>query len=136
MATVEKTSAQKPVRKMKKRGLGIYMQNILYKQVTLPFHNIGNNVNYRACERREQHYEYYNAFESNSDAYNTIQLYKSLNQNELNNKEIGYILDLRSNPGGLLSQAIKVADAFFILVKALAFFSGSPFISSIDLIFC
>ena len=33
-------------------------------------------------------------------------------QNELNNKEIGYILDLRSNPGGLLSQAIKVADAF------------------------
>ena len=44
MATVEKTSAQKPVKKMKKRGLGIYMQNILYKQVTLPFHNIGNNV--------------------------------------------------------------------------------------------
>ena len=31
---------------------------------------------------------------------------------ELNNKEIGYILDLRSNPGGLLSQAVKVSDIF------------------------
>ena len=31
---------------------------------------------------------------------------------DLNNKEIGYILDLRSNPGGLLKQAIKVADIF------------------------
>tara|TARA_B100000686_G_C16687023_1_gene915412 strand:- start:125 stop:1414 length:1290 start_codon:yes stop_codon:yes gene_type:complete len=33
-------------------------------------------------------------------------------QKELNNKEIGYILDLRSNPGGLLTQAIKVTDIF------------------------
>ncbi len=31
---------------------------------------------------------------------------------ELNNKEIGYILDLRSNPGGLLRQAVKVSDIF------------------------
>ena len=31
---------------------------------------------------------------------------------DLNNKEIGYILDLRSNPGGLLTQAVKVADIF------------------------
>ena len=31
---------------------------------------------------------------------------------DLNNKDIGYILDLRSNPGGLLDQAIKVTDAF------------------------
>ena len=31
---------------------------------------------------------------------------------DLNNKEIGYILDLRSNPGGLLKQAVKVADIF------------------------
>jgi len=30
----------------------------------------------------------------------------------LDNKEIGYILDLRSNPGGLLKQAVKVADIF------------------------
>ena len=31
---------------------------------------------------------------------------------DLNNKEIGYILDLRSNPGGLLKQAVKVTDIF------------------------
>ncbi len=31
---------------------------------------------------------------------------------ELNHKEFGYVLDLRSNPGGLLSQAIKVTDIF------------------------
>ncbi len=31
---------------------------------------------------------------------------------ELNDKEVGYILDLRSNPGGLLTQAVKVADIF------------------------
>ena len=33
-------------------------------------------------------------------------------KDDLNNEEIGYILDIRSNPGGLLDQAIKVSDAF------------------------
>ena len=33
-------------------------------------------------------------------------------QNNLDNKAIGYVLDLRSNPGGLLSQAVKVTDIF------------------------
>ena len=31
---------------------------------------------------------------------------------ELNNKQIGFILDLRSNPGGLLTQSVKVSDIF------------------------
>lgn len=31
---------------------------------------------------------------------------------DLNGKDIGYILDIRSNPGGLLDQAIKVTDIF------------------------
>jgi len=31
---------------------------------------------------------------------------------ELDNKQIGFILDVRSNPGGLLSQSIKVTDIF------------------------
>ena len=31
---------------------------------------------------------------------------------KLDNKQIGFILDLRSNPGGLLSQAVKVSDIF------------------------
>jgi len=30
----------------------------------------------------------------------------------LNDKQVGFILDLRSNPGGLLSQSIKVSDIF------------------------
>ncbi len=33
-------------------------------------------------------------------------------QEKLKNKEKGYILDIRSNPGGLLNQAIKVTDIF------------------------
>ena len=33
-------------------------------------------------------------------------------KNELNQKDKGYILDLRSNPGGLLSSAVKVTDIF------------------------
>ena len=31
---------------------------------------------------------------------------------EKNNKLVGYILDLRNNPGGLLSQAVKISDFF------------------------
>ena len=30
----------------------------------------------------------------------------------LNDKLVGYILDLRNNPGGLLTQAIKISDFF------------------------
>ena len=33
-------------------------------------------------------------------------------KNELNHTDKGYILDLRSNPGGLLSQAVRVTDIF------------------------
>ena len=36
---------------------------------------------------------------------------KSINQ-KLKDNELGYILDLRSNPGGLLTQAVKVTDIF------------------------
>ena len=57
MATVEKTSVKKPIKKIKKRGVGIYMQNILYKQVTLPFHNIGNNVAELLSEKISRDFE-------------------------------------------------------------------------------
>ncbi|MAE50426.1 MAG: peptidase S41 [Micavibrio sp.] len=33
-------------------------------------------------------------------------------KNQLGNKLVGYVLDLRNNPGGLLDQAIAVSDAF------------------------
>ena len=42
---------------------------------------------------------------------NLIESIKKI-KNELNQKDKGYILDLRSNPGGLLSQAVKVTDIF------------------------
>ena len=48
------------------------------------------------------------AFNQNSGS----QLKKEISKIEKNKMTIGYILDLRNNPGGLLSQAIKIADFF------------------------
>jgi len=48
------------------------------------------------------------SFNENSDK----QLFKNINNFEKKNKLTGYILDLRNNPGGLLSQAISITDFF------------------------
>ena len=48
------------------------------------------------------------SFNSNSSK----QLLEKINKLENKNKPIGYILDLRNNPGGLLTQAINVTDFF------------------------
>ncbi len=40
------------------------------------------------------------------------QIKSEINRFKKNKKIIGYILDLRNNPGGLLSQAIKISDYF------------------------
>ena len=48
------------------------------------------------------------AFNNNS----SNQLVEKINKFELNDKPVGYILDLRNNPGGLLTQAINVTDFF------------------------
>jgi len=48
------------------------------------------------------------SFNENSDE----QLFKKINNFEKNKKLNGYILDLRNNPGGLLTQAISITDFF------------------------
>ena len=48
------------------------------------------------------------AFNENSGS----QLKKEISKLEKNNKLAGYIFDLRNNPGGLLSQAVKISDFF------------------------
>ena len=48
------------------------------------------------------------AFNQNS----SNQLKGEISKLEKNNKLVGYILDLRNNPGGLLSQAVRISDFF------------------------
>ena len=48
------------------------------------------------------------SFNENSSS----QLKKEINKIEKNKKLVGYILDLRNNPGGLLSQAVTISDFF------------------------
>jgi len=48
------------------------------------------------------------AFNQNSGT----QLKNEISKIEKNKKTVGYILDLRNNPGGLLSQAVRISDFF------------------------
>ena len=48
------------------------------------------------------------AFNENS----SNQLKKEISKMQKNKELVGYILDLRNNPGGLLSQAVKISDFF------------------------
>ena len=59
-------------------------------------------------DKKEIGYLRLKSFNQNSDE----QLFKNINNFEKKNKLVGYILDLRNNPGGLLTQAISVSDFF------------------------
>ena len=59
-------------------------------------------------DKKEIGYLRLKSFNANSDE----QLFKNIKKFEKNNKLVGYILDLRNNPGGLLNQAISVTDFF------------------------
>ena len=48
------------------------------------------------------------SFNENSD----VQFLKSVKEFEKNSKIAGYVIDLRNNPGGLLTQAINITDFF------------------------
>ena len=48
------------------------------------------------------------SFNENSDE----QLFNKVNEFEKKHKPLGYIIDLRNNPGGLLTQAISITDFF------------------------
>ncbi len=48
------------------------------------------------------------SFNENSDK----QLFEEIKKFEKNEKPVGYIVDLRNNPGGLLTQAISITDFF------------------------
>ena len=59
-------------------------------------------------EKKKIGYLRLKSFNENSNE----QLSKKINTFEKNNKLSGYILDLRNNPGGLLTQAISITDFF------------------------
>jgi len=91
---IEITIRRKNLRKAKK--IEIIRDIIQIKSATSKL--INNKIGYLRLKQ----------FNQNSG----VQLKKEIIKLEKNDNLIGYILDLRNNPGGLLSQAVKISDFF------------------------
>ena len=87
-------------RKNKKKALEFKIKRAIIEVKSVETKIIG--------EQKEIGYLRLKSFNENSDK----QLFKIINDYEKNNKLTSYILDLRNNPGGLLTQAINITDFF------------------------
>ena len=87
-------------RKNKKKALEFKIKRAIIEVKSVEAKIIG--------EKKEIGYLRLKSFNENSDE----QLFKNINNFEKNNKLTSYILDLRNNPGGLLTQAISITDFF------------------------
>jgi carboxyl-terminal processing protease len=84
------------------------------------------SVNAKIIEDKEKvAYLKLKSFNENSDK----QLFKKIKEFEKNQNPIGYIIDLRNNPGGLLTQAISITD-FFLDNGEIVSTKGKRFIES------
>ena len=87
-------------RKGKKKALefNVKREIIEVRSVSAKIIKAGRNIGYLRLK----------SFNENSDE----QLLKEIKNFEKNNNPVGYILDIRNNPGGLLAQAINITDFF------------------------
>ena len=87
-------------RKNKKKAIEFKVTRAVIEVKSVEAKIVGN--------KKEIGYLRLKSFNENSDK----QLFKIVKEFEKNNKLVGYILDLRNNPGGLLGQAISISDFF------------------------
>jgi carboxyl-terminal processing protease len=87
-------------RKNKKKAIEFKVTRAVIEVKSVEAKIVGN--------KKEIGYLRLKSFNENSDK----QLFKIVKKFEKNNKLVGYILDLRNNPGGLLGQAISISDFF------------------------
>ena len=91
-------TTKKKRRKGEKKALDIVLKREIIQIKSVEAKIIKENIGYLRLK----------AFNSNSSK----QLVDKIKKFESKDKPVGYILDLRNNPGGLLTQAINVTDFF------------------------
>ncbi|OUW73997.1 MAG: peptidase S41 [Pelagibacteraceae bacterium TMED216] len=87
-------------RKNKKKPIEFFIERKIIEVKSVEASVLGKNKNVGYLRLK--------SFNENSDK----QLFNRIKNFENKNKLIGYVLDLRNNPGGLLTQAISITDFF------------------------